>query len=356
MLTAPPSIELTAAEEQRAARLHAASLVIDGSSVVNPEPGHVERFRAGGVTATNHTVTHPSSGTVDALREINTARRWIAANSADVVLATAVDDIHVAKSTDREAIIFGPQNTDFLNAELDLLGTFYDLGVRVMQLTYQRQNAVGSGCGERRDAGLSTFGRELVAEMDSMGIVVDLSHCGAVTAADAIATSRNPVIFSHAHPAAIAPHIRAKDDDLLRALAAGGGVIGITALSAFLYDPDKPKERPGLPSFVRHLRYLIDLIGIDHVSIGLDFDETITYEKWEADHRRWPELQPGWSFEERRCRDLTSAAEARNVTRALVADGFTDEEIQKVLGLNLLRVFGQVWRGGSSTEGKGSDR
>ncbi|MEO8511430.1 MAG: membrane dipeptidase [Chloroflexota bacterium] len=356
MLTAPSTIQLSDEQEQHASRLHAASLVIDGSSVVNNEPGHIERFRAGGVTATNHTVTNPASGTVDALREINTYRRWIDANRENVLLASTVADIRTAKETGREAIIFGPQNTDFLGTDLNLLGTFYDVGVRVMQLTYQRQNAVGSGCGERRDAGLSTFGRELVAEMDAMGIVVDLSHCGAVTAADAIATSRNPVIFSHAHPAAIAPHIRAKDDDLLRALAAGGGVIGITALSAFLYDPDKPKERPGLPSFVKHLRYLIDLIGIDHVSIGLDFDETITYEKWEADHKRWPELQPGWSFEERRCRDLTSAAEAGNVTRALVADGFTDDEIQKILGLNLLRVFEQVWQGGTSTQGKGIDQ
>lgn len=358
MVIAQPleSLQLSDAQEQHAAQLHASSIVIDGSSVVNPEPGHIERFRAGGVTATNHTVTHPASGTVDALREINAYRRWIDANSDDVLLGTSVADIRAAKATDREAIIFGPQNTDFLGTNLDLLGTFYDVGVRVMQLTYQRQNAVGSGCGERRDAGLSTFGRELVAAMDEMGVVVDLSHCGAVTAADAIATSRNPVIFSHAHPAAIAPHIRAKDDDLLRALAASGGVIGVTALSAFLYEPASPKERPGLPNLVRHVRYLVDLIGIDHVSIGLDFDETITYEKWEADHQRWPELQPGWSFEERRCRDLTSAAQVGNVTRALVADGFTDEEIQKVLGLNLLRVFGQVWKGGSSTEGKGIDR
>jgi len=352
MLATRPSLDLSEDQEQHAADLHQRSLVIDGSSVVNPEPGHIDRFRAGGVTATNHTVTHPAANTVEALHEINTYRRWIDANHNDVLLATSVADIHDAKASDREAIIFGPQNTDMLGGDLTLLGTFYDLGVRVMQLTYQRQNFVGSGCGERRDAGLSTFGRELIAEMDGLGIVIDLSHCGAVTAADAIALSKNPVIFSHAHPAAIAPHIRAKADDLLRELAAHGGVIGITALSAFLYDPDEPKQRPGLTNFVRHLRYLIDLIGIDHVSIGLDFDETITYEKWEADHKRWPELQPGWSFEERRCRDLTSASDVRNVTRALVADGFSDEEIQKVLGLNLLRVFEQVWGGGSQTQGQ----
>ena len=300
------------------------------------------------MTATNHTVTHPAATTVEAIKQINTARRSIESNPDDVLLGLRVEDIHEAKRTDREAIISGPRTPSSWEPTLTSLGTFYDLGVRVMQLTYQRQNAVGTGCGERRDGGLSTFGRELVAAMDEMGIVVDLSHCGAVTAADAIETSRNPVIFSHAHPAAIAPHIRAKDDELLRALAARGGVIGITALSPFLYDPENPQERPGLPNFVRHLRYLMDLIGIDHVSIGLDFDETITREKWEADHRRWPELMSGWTFDNRRARDLSSAAMEGNVTRAMVADGFTDEEIRKVLGLNLLRVFEQVWSGKSN--------
>ncbi len=347
LAAAPESITLTPEQEAHAVDLHRRSLVIDGSSVVNPEPGHFERFRAGGVNATNHTVTHPSSGTVEALVEIDRYRRWIDANRNEVLLATTTADIRRAQATEREAIIFGPQNTEFLGKDLTLLGTFYDLGVRVMQLTYQRQNYVGNGCGERRDGGLTTFGRELVAAMDEFGIVVDLSHCGPMTAADAIEASRNPVVFSHAHPNALSPHVRAKDDDLLRKLAAKGGTIGITALSSFLYDPENPKSRPNLANFVRHVRYLVDLIGIDHVAVGLDFDETITYEKWEADHRKWPELQPGWSFEDRRALDLTSAAQESNITRALVADGFSDEDIAKVLGLNLLRVFDTVWKSGT---------
>ena len=335
---------LTPEAEAHAADLHARSLVIDGSSVVNPEPGHIERFRAGGVNVTNHTVTHPASGTIESLREIDAYRRWIDANADDLILARSVGDIDAAVASGREAIVFGPQNTDFLGSDLSLLGTFYDAGVRVLQLTYQRQNYVGSGCGERRDAGLTTFGRELVAAMDEAGIIVDLSHCGPQTAADAIETSRNPVIFSHAHPYAMSPHIRAKSDDLIKAMAAKGGTIGITALSSFLFDPEQPKVRPGLDRFVAHLRYLIDLVGIDHVAIGLDFDETITLAKWDADHAKWPELQPGWSYEERRIVGLTSSAMEGNITRALVGAGFTDDDIQKVLGQNLLRVMRQVWK------------
>lgn len=336
-------IELTEEQEEHASALHQRSIVIDCGSVVKQEPAHFERARAGGVTATNHTVVHPASGFEAALNEVNACRRWIDANANYALLAQTAADIRTAKEGDREAIIFGPQNTEFLGTDLDRLGTFFDLGVRVMQLTYQRQNFVGCGCGERADAGLTKFGRQLVAAMDDLGVVIDLSHCGSNTSADAIAASKNPVIFSHAHPSALAPHIRAKDDGLLRALAEHDGVIGITALSPFLYDPAQPTIRPGLPAFISHVRYVADLVGIDHVGIGLDFDETNTPEKWAEEHRKWPELDTGWSFDERRAHDLTSAAHESNVTRALVAAGFADDDIQKVLGLNFLRVFEHVW-------------
>ncbi|ASW55561.1 dipeptidase [Plantactinospora sp. KBS50] len=336
------AVPLTAEQEERAVRLHRESLVIDCSSVVAREPEHIVRARAGGVTATNHTVTNPASDLPQALREITAARRWIEANDADVLLATTTEHIHEAKRSNREAIVFGPQNSEFIGNSLPLLDTFYDLGVRVMQLTYQRQNWIGDGCGEPRDAGLSTFGRSVVARMNELGMVVDLSHCGQVTGRDAIEASAQPVIFSHAHPNRLSPHIRAKDDDLLRALADRGGVIGITALSTFLYDPERPDKRADLPAFVRHLRYLVDLIGIDHVGIGLDFDETITLEKWAAERRHWPDLYK-WDFAERRAEGLTNSADAVNITRALVVADFGDDDIRKILGLNFLRVFQTVW-------------
>ncbi|MEA2661482.1 MAG: rane dipeptidase [Chloroflexota bacterium] len=338
------TISIDKDEERHAVELHRRSIVVDCGSVVKQEPAHFERAKQGGVTATNHTVTHPNSDAATALKDIASCRQWIARNPTEVVLATTTEDIREAKATNREGVILGPQNTDFLGPDLSLLGEFAELGVRILQLTYQKQNWVGSGCGEARDSGLSAFGHQLVSAMDDRGIVVDLSHCGPVTGADAIKASRNPVIFSHAHPARIAPHIRAKSDDLLKALAAKGGVIGITALSMFLYDPAHPKERPGLPAFVRHIQYLIDLIGIDHVGIGLDFDETNTEEKWDAWRREVPELDTGWSFGERRIRDLTNAADEVNITRALVGAGLSDGDIQKILGLNFLRVFDQVWK------------
>ncbi|HUG47361.1 MAG TPA: membrane dipeptidase [Candidatus Limnocylindria bacterium] len=340
-------ISLSAEQEERARRLHGEAIVIDCSSVVKQEPSHIERARAGGVTATNHTVTRPMSDLPTALAELNSCRRWIDQHPDDVLLGTSVDDIDEAKRTNREAIIFGPQNTEFIGTDLNVLGTAYDLGVRILQLTYQRQNWVGSGCGERRDAGLSMFGRELVSEMNELGIVVDVSHCGQVTGADAIEVSRTPVVVSHGHPSRVAPHARAKDDDLLRALAAAGGVIGVTAISMFLYDLTEQDVRPGLRDLARHLEYLIDLIGVDHVGIGLDFDETNTPEKYAADAAAHPEIYTqtarfGW--DDKRIHKLTSAAEELSVTNALVSLGLSDEDVLKVLGGNWLRIFKEVWR------------
>jgi membrane dipeptidase len=337
-------VSLTADQEQRAADLHRRALLVDGSSVVKEEPAHFERARDGGVTATNHTVVRPHDDFETAVLAMTGCRHWIDQNTAHGLLATTVGDIREAKASGREAIIFGPQNTEFIGTDLHKLEAAYVLGVRVLQLTYQRQNWVGTGCGEARDGGLSTFGRSLVQAMDGMGIVVDLSHCGAQTAADAIELSANPVIFSHAHPAAVTPHIRAKTDDQIRALAAKGGVIGITARSAFNADPAEPRTRQGLEAFRRHLGHLIELVGVDHVGIGLDFDETNTPEKFAADKARHPELDTGFGWDDKRIHGLTHAGEEGQVTRVLVSLGLDDDAVLKVLGGNLLRVFQSVWR------------
>ncbi len=336
-------VELTEEQARRAAAIHRAVIVVDGSLTLKQDEKHFAEVRAGGVTATNHTVIWPDRDLPTALREINACRRWIDANPEEVLLATTVADIHAAKASGREAIIFGPQNTEMIGTDLSLLGTFYDLGVRVLQLTYQRQNSVGAGCGERRDGGLTRFGRELVGEMNALGIVVDVSHGGPVTARDAIEHSTTPVIFSHAHPSAVSPHTRAVDDELLRAMADQGGVIGMTALSGFLYDPERPRERPSLRMLVRHVEHIANLVGIDHVGIALDFEETNTPEHYEAARRANPELNTGWSWEEKRIHNLTEVGELPNVTAALVAAGLSDSDIKKVLGENFLRVFQAVW-------------
>lgn len=336
-------IQLTEDQETRARELHERAVVFDCSSVVKMEPEHFERATRGGVTGTNHTVTNPHSTYEQATTDMARCARWIEANSQKGLLATTVADILEAKASQREAIVFGPQNSEFVGLNLDRLHVAYQLGMRIMQLTYQRQNWVGSGCGEEVDGGISMFGQKLIAEMDELGVVVDLSHCGALTSMQGMELTKNPAIFTHAHPDAVTPHIRAKSDDILKAMADQGGVIGITALSAFLADADSPRERPGLEAFIRHVSHVAELVGVDHVGIGLDFDETNTPEKYAADKARHPELDFGFGWDDKRIYDLTDAGEELNVTRALVSAGFDDDDIIKILGENFLRVFSQVW-------------
>src|SRR5690606_25118070 len=123
-----------------------------------------------------------------------------------------------AKKSGREAIIFGPQDTEMIGLDLSLLHTFHALGVRILQLTYQRQNWIGSGCGELSDDGLSNYGRQFVKEMNALGIVVDVSHAGQKTTTDAMEASDKPIMITHSFCAALSPHIRAKTDDTIRAL------------------------------------------------------------------------------------------------------------------------------------------
>lgn len=330
-------------QDERARRIHEQAIVFDCSSVVKEEPAHFERARAGGITGTNHTVTNPHSDFNQAAVDMARCAKWIEANASQGLLATSVSDIEEAKRSGREAIVFGPQNGEMLGTDLGRLDVAYQLGMRIMLLTYQRQNWIGTGCGELQDGGLSRFGRSVVKAMDDLGIVVDLSHCGATTALQAFDLAKNPAVFTHAHPYTPTPHVRAKTDDVLKAMAAQGGVIGITALSAFNADPAEPRKRPGLKGFLRHVTYVAELVGVDHVGIGLDFDETNTPEKFAADHAISPELDTGFGWDDKRIHDLTESSEALNVTRALVAGGFTDEEIFKILGGNFLRVFKEVW-------------
>ena len=276
-IASPPELvgfSLTEEQEGRAVELHRASILVDCSSVLKQEPVHFERAKAGGVTATNHTVTRVNSDLAQALREINSCRRWIDANSDEVLLCLTVDDIYAAKRSGREAVIFGPQNTEFLGTDADFVGTFYDLGVRIMQLTYQRQNWVGTRVAAR--PGWRRFDVRQEGHRPD-GRTGDDRRYLALRPSNRYGRHRavqEPGLITHGHLAVLSPHVRAKEDYLLKALAAKGGVIGLTAMSYFQYYQDRPFEWPNVTRWVEHLKYLIDLIGIDHVGVGLDFDET----------------------------------------------------------------------------------
>ncbi|RLK25943.1 membrane dipeptidase [Micromonospora sp. M71_S20] len=336
----------------QATELHAAATVVDGSTVIELSDAHLDRIRRGGVTAVNHTVTRPYADTVTALREVNRCRRWIDEHSDDVLLALTVADIERAKAEGKEAVIFGPQDTEMIGVDLDLLGTFYDLGVRILQLTYQRQNLLGAGCGEETDSGLTHRGRRFVQAMDELGILVDVSHCGERTGLDAMEASAKPVVVTHSFCDAMSPHIRAKSDGYLRRLGEQGGVMGITTLSGFLYYPEDPSRRPDLARFVEHVSRVVEVAGIDHVAIATDYDETWTEPMRVAqlksiarsNSKEHQNLLGDFGWTERRAIGMDDAADFPNFTQALLNGGFSPADVTKILGGNWLRVYGQTWK------------
>ncbi|MGB4138145.1 MAG: membrane dipeptidase [Microbacterium sp.] len=320
-----------------ATAVHSSAIVFDGSMVAELSVEHIDRMRRGGVTAVNHTVCEPYAGTVDALRQFRRTREWIQQHADEVELALTPADVRAAKENGREAIVLGPQDTEMIGADLDLLGVFHDLGMRFLQLTYQRQNLIGAGCGEAEEVGLSHLGRDFIAEMNALGIVVDVSHCSQRTGRDAMERSERPVVVTHAFCDALSPHIRAKSDDFIRALGAQGGVMGITTLSGFLYYPDEPRRRPDLKRFAEHVAHAVDLAGVESVAVATDYEETLYQDAYEKS--AVTSMVGGWGWQERRAVGMEDGSCFPNITQALMDQGFSDEEVRLILGENWLRVW-----------------
>ncbi len=186
-------------------------------------------------------------------------------NLGDIfVKVTDGEHARQAKEENKLGVIMNFQNTEQIKGSLDNLELFYNLGVRIIQLTYNLRNLVGNGCTERTDDGLSWFGLKVVDRMNELGMLIDLSHCGDKTSMDAIEYSKQPCAFTHSFPRALHDHPRGKTDELLKALAEKGGYIGVTAVPWMF-----PKRT--VNDFVKYIEYLVNLIGIDHIGVGTDW-------------------------------------------------------------------------------------
>lgn len=322
------------------------SIVVDGSIAPEIDEAYIGRLVASGVTAANWTVCSPWNAFEPALEEIAKGLEVIAAHPDQLMLGTTVADIESAKATGRVALIFGPQNA--LPAEIGEHGfrVLHQLGVRIVQLTYNERNAYGSGVAEQDDGGLSERGEWAIAEMNRLGIVVDLSHCGDRTTLEAIAASRHPVLVTHANSRALHPSPRNKTDEALRALAARGGVIGVTLWSPML----RADRHPTLDDYVRHFSYIADLIGVEHVGIGTDHSEGTPRDEWELDFGaggKYPSITGSlgdwYGYDTRFTRDVQGVDGFHRVVDALGRLGLADDELAGVLGGNFLRVFRTVW-------------
>ncbi len=256
--------------------------------------------------------------------------------------AMCADDVRAAHRRGAIAGFVNIQDIAPFGRDLDLLERVRDLGLAMMQITYNAANFAGSGCTERHDAGLTRFGERLVERANALGIIVDTSHCGPRTTLDACAASRRPVVASHTSAAGLYAHDRAKSDDELKAIADSGGVIGIYAVPFFL----SPEPEASIEAMLDHIEYVVELVGWQHVAIGSDAPLQMPKAALRAVAQPWSQAF-GFRPEHRidQTRNLVGFDDYRdfpNITRGLVARGHSDEAIRAILGENFLRVFDAV--------------
>ena len=333
-------------DEERALKLQKKSIIINGLEYA-PSISHVDYFDSlleAGVTAGNMTVTAPYDTPYQAMRKLKAWYDLFEEYSNKVIQVTSGRDIEKAKREGKFGVIMGTQNADILGDDLGLLSVYKRLGLRIFQLSYYWQNLLGEGCGERTNSGLSTFGIKVVEELNRLGLVVDVSHCGDQVTMDAIKYSKTPIMVTHANARGLVNHIRNKTDEQIRALADKGGVIGLIAWSP-MCDVRKG-ARPTFEDLLDMADYMVKLVGPDYVSLG--FDLTTFWPQ--KDYEYWAQLYPslkakgGWIqrslfTNKDGIDDVTRMPE---ITKGLVARGYSDQDIQKILGLNFLRVFKEV--------------
>lgn len=273
----------------------------------------------------------------DAIRTISAFTRWIETNGDRYVLVRTVHDIHAARRAGKLAITFDLEGATALNGSIDMLATYHRLGVRQMLLAYNLNNIAAGGCHDT-DGGLTAFGRDVVDEMNRLGMFVDLSHCGMRTTMDVMAHSDRPVIFSHSNPRALFEHERNITDEQIRACAAAGGLIGALGISRFL------GGEATASTFADSLCYLSDLVGPEHVGIGLDYAFHVECPNihgiYENNRDYWPPSQ-GYGAGSAR---YIEPPLILPVTAELIARGMNPREISGILGGNFLRLAAEIWR------------
>ncbi len=316
-----------------AREFHDGLIVVDGLEYSNWDRELFLELKAGGVTAVHATVVYweDARQTLGLLADWN--RRFL--EHGDLVRPVkAADDIQAAKREGRIAFLFGAQNCTPIEQDLGLVEIFRSLGLMVMQLTYNNQSPLGGGCYEAVDSGLTRFGREVLGEMNRVGMIADLSHSGEKTTLDAIAHSTRPVCISHADPNFFHENVRNKSETVLRALGASGGMLGFS-----LYPLHIGGSRCKLEEFSAMVARTAEIMGVEHIGFGTDSvrkqpDDVLDWMRsgrWTRSGAKpsWPDW-PAW---------FKSPADFPNLTDALLARGFSREDVAKIMGGNWLRFF-----------------
>ncbi len=316
-------------------------LIIDALQYVNWTRELFEEAKAGGVNAIHVTIAYWEN-TRDALENIGDWRKRFRDHSDIIMPVRQASDILAAQKSGKIGIIFGFQNCSPIEDDLRMVETLHEQGVRIMQLTYNNQSLLATGCYEEGDSGVTRFGREVIKEMNRVGMIIDMSHSAEHSTLQTIELSERPIAITHANPSRWHEALRNKSDDVLKALGESGGMLGFSMYPFHLNNgPDC-----SLDDFCGMIMDTAELMGIDHIGIGSDLCQNWGYEtlewmrsgKWtfkpdygegSASNADWPR-QPDW---------FASSKDFGNIAKGLSDKGMAQSDVEKVMGLNWFNFF-----------------
>jgi microsomal dipeptidase-like Zn-dependent dipeptidase len=316
-------------------------IIIDCLQYCNWSRAIFEDMRAGGVAAVHATICYHEQFR-DTVLNMERWNRWFEAHSDLIVPGRTADDVRRAHANGRTAIVFGFQNCSPIEDDIGLIEIVHQLGARFMQLSYNNQSLLATGCYEAEDPGITRFGRQAIREMNRVGLVIDMSHSAERSTLEAIEISQRPIAITHANPATWHAARRNKSDTVLKALAESGGMLGFSLYPFHLANTTRCR----LDEFCTMIAKTADLMGLDAIGIGTDLcqghgDEVVEWMRngrWSRetdfgegsrDNAGWPDPLP-W---------FTGNRDFGNIVEGLCAKGFAEAEIDKVMGGNWLRFF-----------------
>ncbi|OED46065.1 peptidase M19 [Endozoicomonas sp. (ex Bugula neritina AB1)] len=321
--------------------MHRDLIVIDGLQYSNWSRKIFEQLQEGGVTMVHATIVYhePIRETLMRISEWN---RHFEENADLIMPIKSANDIRRAKQQGKVGVMFGAQNCSPVEDDIGMVEVMRELNLMVMQLTYNNQSLLASGCYEAVDSGVTRFGRQVIQEMNRVGMVIDMSHSSERSTLEAIEISQRSIVISHANPTSFHPARRNKSDTVLKALAESGGLLGFSLYPFHLKNgPDCTLEQ-----FCDMVASTADLMGIDHIGIGSDlcqeqplsvlewmrngrWSKEIDYGEGSSSNANWPTPLP-WFKDSR---------DFPNLTQGLLNRGFHQEEVAKIMGLNWLNFL-----------------
>lgn len=287
----------------------------------------------------------------EAIQSIAKTYRISDNKSEKIKVVRSYDDLIKNKNNGQMSVILYFQDPYPIGNKIELVRVFYELGIRVVQMSYNKGGCIGGGGIEGAKYGLTDFGKEVVREMNKLGMLIDLSHCGKKTIDDTLKISEKPVTFCHANVYSISNNPRNKSDEQLKLLAENGGVIGLTPWAPILWD-GKKNVPPTVDDYLDHVDYVVKLIGINHVGFASDNNldhrkdivginsQTALYSDVVGPYN----TNVGTNPNERHAIGFRGATDIENLIHHMIKRGYKEKDINKFLGGNFLRVLKTVWK------------